>query len=151
MRVPESGHLERVGGQKMVAATFRHDSSRNLDPQLHTHAVLANMVKGEDCKWRRMSNEPLYWRQKLIGMVYRSELARELHGLGYGIENTRADGRIEIAGVPRALIDTFSTRRAQIEAAMEAHVLGDPARNPPIWPMASRCTGSSLAWYPSFS
>ena len=31
-----SGAMVRAGGQKMVAATFRHDTSRNLDPQLHT-------------------------------------------------------------------------------------------------------------------
>ena len=36
--------MGRVGGQKSAAATFRHDTSRNLGPQLHTHAVLANMV-----------------------------------------------------------------------------------------------------------
>ena len=41
----------RAGNQKTVAATFRHDTSRNLDPQLHTHAVLANMVQGRDGKW----------------------------------------------------------------------------------------------------
>ena len=46
----ESGAMVRVGGQKMVAATFRHETSRNLDPQLHTHAVIANMVQGWDGK-----------------------------------------------------------------------------------------------------
>ncbi len=51
-QVPETGRMGRVGGQKIVAATFTHDTSRNLDPPLHTHAVLANMVKGEDGKWR---------------------------------------------------------------------------------------------------
>ena len=89
----------RVGNQKIVAATFRHDTSRNLDPQLHTHAVLANMVKGEDGKWRSMANEGLYARQKLLGMLYRNELAARLGKLGYGIEKTHADGRFEIAGV----------------------------------------------------
>ena len=140
MKVPETGRLEHVGGQKTVAATFRHDTSRNLDPQLHTHAVLANMVQGEDGKWRTMSNESLYRRQKLIGMVYRSELARELHGLGYGVEKTHADGRFEIAGVPRAAIDAFSTRRAEIEAAMEARGLGDPASNPHLAERAALMT-----------
>ena len=130
MKVPETGCLEHIGGQKMVAATFRHDTSRNLDPQLHTHAMVANMVLGEDGKWRTMSNETLYRRQKLIGMVYRSELARELHELGYGVEKTHADGRFEIAGVSRAVIDVFSTRRAEIEAAMNARGLGDPGSNP---------------------
>ena len=92
--------MGRVGNQKIVAATFRHDTSRNLDPQLHTHAVLANMVKGEDGKWRSMANEGLYARQKLIGMLYRNELAaRPRAKIGYGIEKTHADGRFEIAGV----------------------------------------------------
>ena len=56
MKDPDTGKMARVGNQKIVAATFRHDTSRNLDPQLHTHAVLANMVKGEDRKWRSMAN-----------------------------------------------------------------------------------------------
>ena len=34
MKDPETGNMARVGGQKIVAATFRHDTSRNLDPQL---------------------------------------------------------------------------------------------------------------------
>ncbi len=40
-----------------------------------------------------------------------------------------ADGRFEIAGVPRATIEAFSTRRAEIEAAMAKYGLGDPAGN----------------------
>ena len=60
MKHPETGRMARTGDQKIVAATFRHDTSRNLDPQLHTHAVLANMVRGEDGKWRSMANEGLY-------------------------------------------------------------------------------------------
>ena len=113
----------------MVAATFQHDTSRNLDPQLHTHAVVANMVLGGDGKWRTMANESLYRRQKLIGMVYRSELAQELQALGYAIEKTHADGRFEIAGVSRGVIDAFSTRRAEIEKAMAERGLGATAEN----------------------
>ena len=82
MRDPETGLLVHAGGQKMVAATFRHEASRNLDPQLHTHAVVANMVQGEDGKWRTMANETLYRRKMLAGMVYRSELARGALGVG---------------------------------------------------------------------
>ena len=109
--------------------TYRHDTSRNLDPQLHTHAVLANMVQGQDGKWRTMANEKLYRSQKLIGMVYRSELARGLKRLGYNIEKSHADGRFEIAGVPRRAIEAFSTRRAEIEAAMAERGLGGTAEN----------------------
>ncbi|MCY4442818.1 MAG: relaxase domain-containing protein [Deltaproteobacteria bacterium] len=137
---PKTGRMVRAGGQEIVAATFRHDTSRNLDPQLHTHAVLANMVRGEDGKWRTMANEGLYERQKLIGMLYRSELARNLTELGYGIEKTHADGRFEIAGVSRGVVEAFSTRRAEIEAAMEERGLGATAENPRVAERAALMT-----------
>ena len=130
MKDPATGRMAREGNQKMVAATFRHDTSRNLDPQLHTHAVIANMVQGEDGKWRSMANEKLYESKMLIGAIYRSELARGLTRLGYPIEKTHADGRFEIAGVSREVIDAFSTRRAEIEAGMAERGLGDPSDNP---------------------
>ncbi|MYF07455.1 MAG: relaxase domain-containing protein, partial [Rhodospirillaceae bacterium] len=140
MKSPDTGQMTRVGNQKIVAGTFRHDTSRNLDPQLHTHAVLANMVQGEDGKWRTMANDGLYAKQKLIGMLYRSELAAGLSKLGYDIEKSHADGRFEIAGVPRKAIAAFSTRRAEIEAAMEARGLGASADNPRLAERAALMT-----------
>ena len=137
---PETRRMVRTRGQEIVAATFRHDASRNLDPQLHTHAVVANMVRSGDGKWRTMANEGLYERQKLVGMLYRNELARNLLDLGYGIEKTHADGRFEIAGVSREVIETFSTRRAEIEAAMEERGLGAPGENPRIAERAALMT-----------
>ena len=95
------GTMVRAGDQKMVAASFRHDTSRNLDPQLHSHCVVANMVQGADGKWRTMVDDGLFRQQKAIGAIYRAELAEGLRGLGYGIEKTHSDGRFEIAGVPR--------------------------------------------------
>ena len=140
MKDPETGRMARIGGQKIVAATFRHDTSRNLDPQLHTHAVLANMVKGEDGKWRSMANEGLYAQQKLIGMLYRNELAAGLGKLGYDIEKTHADGRFEIAGVSREVVEAFSSRRAEIEAAMAERGLGSSGDNPRIAERAALMT-----------
>ncbi|MYF87332.1 MAG: relaxase domain-containing protein [Rhodospirillaceae bacterium] len=140
MKSPDTGRMARASGQKIVAATFRHDTSRNLDPQLHTHAVLANMVQSADGKWRSMANEGLYARQKLIGMLYRNELAAGLSKLGYGIEKSHADGRFEIAGVPREVVAAFSTRRAEIEAAMEARGLGASADNPRLAERAALMT-----------
>ncbi len=137
---PETKRMVRARGQEIVAATFRHDTSRNLDPQLHTHAVVANMVRSGDGKWRTMANEGLYERQKLVGMHYRNELARSLVELGYGIEKTHADGRFEIAGVSREVIEAFSTRRAEIEAAMEERCLGATGENPRIAERAALMT-----------
>ena len=140
MKDPDTGRMIRAGNQKTVVANFRHDTSRNLDPQLHTHAVLANMVQGGDGKWRSMANEKLYGSKMLLGALYRSELAAGLAGLGYGIEKTHADGRFEIAGVPRAVIEAFSSRRAEIEAAMEARDLGSSADNPRLAERAALMT-----------
>ena len=129
MSEPGTGRIVRVGDQKSVIATFRHDTSRNMDPLLHTHAVIANMVRGADGKWRTMSNEKLYANKMLIGAIYRTELARGLEGFGYRVEKTHADGRFEIAGVPREVIEAFSTRRAEIEKAMAERGLGETAGN----------------------
>ena len=129
MSDPATGQMVRVGDQKSVVATFRHDTSRNLDPLIHTHAVIANMVRGADSKWRTMSNEKLYANKMLIGAFYRAELARGLEGFGYRVEKTHADGRFEIAGVPREVIEAFSSRRAEIEKAMEERGLGATAEN----------------------
>ena len=89
-----------------------------------------------------MANESLYRAQKLIGMVYRDELARGLDKLGYGIEKTHADGRFEIAGVSRKVIEAYSTRRAEIEAAMNERGLGKSADNPRLAERAALMTRS---------
>ena len=126
---PGTGRMVRSRGQNTVVATFRHDTSRNLDPLLHTHSVIANMLQGPDGKWRTMANERLYRSKMLLGALYRNELAGELSRLGYGIEKSHADGRFEIAGVSRETIDAFSTRRAEIEKAMRERGLGETADN----------------------
>ena len=129
MRDQATGRMVRAGGQKAVISTFRHETSRNLDPALHTHSVIANMLLGPDGKWRTMANERLYASKMLLGALYRSELAGDLARLGYRIEKTHADGRFEIAGVSREIVEAFSSRRAEIEAAMESRGHGATAEN----------------------
>ena len=112
-----------------MVASFRHDTSRNLDPQLHTHCVIANITQGADNRWRTMVNDGLYRQQKAISAIYRAELAEGLGRLGYELERTHADGRFEIAGVPSEVVEAFSTRRAEIEVAMKERGFDDPADN----------------------
>ena len=122
--------MVRAGGQKMVAATFRHDTSRSLDPQLHTHAVIANMAQRGDEKWRTMVDDGLFKAKMTIGAIYRAKLAQRLQDLGYGIKKTHPDGRFEIAGVSWKVIEGFSMRRSEIEAAMAERGLGRTGDNP---------------------
>ena len=140
MRDPATRAMVRAGGQGMVAATFRHDTSRNLDPQLHTHAVIANMVQGADGKWRTMVDDGLFGGKMAIGAIYRAELARGLGDLGYGIEKTHADGRFEVGGVPHEAVDAFSTRRQEIEAAMAERGMGESKDNPHLAARAALMT-----------
>ena len=111
-----TGKRERRRAQGMVAGTFRHLASRNLDPQLHTHSVVANMTRGPDGSWRSLDTGRLHSRRLLIGAHYRNELARRLMDLGYELEETMIGPvpGFEIAGWTKETLDAFSTRRKEI-------------------------------------
>jgi len=113
-------------GDNLVAALFQHHTSRNMDPQLHTHAVVANVTQRADGRWVALESKPLFDDQKLGGMIYRAELAAEAQLLGYDIEKTARDGSFELAAVPKPLIEVFSTRREDIERAMAERGLSGP-------------------------
>lgn len=108
-----------AGNQKMVAALFRHDVSRALDPQTHTHAVIANMAQGEDGRWRSVHSPSLYRAKMLVGLIYRGELAANLKEAGHTLETDARTGFFEVAKVPDRLIEAYSTRSGEIDAALE--------------------------------
>lgn len=83
--------MQEITDGKLVAGLFRHDTSRAFDPQLHTHAVIANKVLGEVGKFTALHNDAIYRGKMLAGKVlagkiYRNELAKNLPELGYTIE-----------------------------------------------------------------
>ena len=115
-----TGRRPRVMADGLVAATFRHRASRNLDPQLHTHCVIANMTRGRSGGWRSAEFTLLERSKKLLGAYYRNELQRRLMEMGYATAPTMV-GRVpgfEIAGYDRGLIERFSTRRTETLAWM---------------------------------
>ena len=87
-----------------------------------------------------MVDDGLFAGKMAIGASYRGELAEGLRELGYGIEKTHPDGRFEIAGVSREVVEAFSTRRAEIEAAMEERGLGETGENPHLAARAALMT-----------
>ncbi len=113
-----NGKLQVETGGKIIAGIFQHDTSRALDPQLHTHAVIANMVKDSNGDFRSLSNEALYDGKMLLGQIYRSALAENLQDLGYQTKPLDK-GLFDIKGVPQELVDTFSKRREEIEQALK--------------------------------
>ena len=102
----------------ILAATFRHETSREQDPQLHTHCVVINATQMEDGKWQSLSNEEVLNNQKLLGEIYQNELAVQLRRHGYEIE-PNGSGQFEFKNYDQPLLDLFSTRTQQIEQYIE--------------------------------
>jgi conjugative relaxase-like TrwC/TraI family protein len=116
-RIREDGKVDRQQTGNLVVASFRHDTSRAQDPQLHTHNVIMNATRDADRNWRSLEPRALYQLQKAIGAVYRQELAVNVRELGYEIEPGK-DSLFEIKGVPAVAIKAFSERAAQVEARL---------------------------------
>ena len=112
----EFRRMRRAPAPSMVAATFRHIASRDLDPQLHTHCIVANMTQDAEGRWRSLDTGRLKAAEKLVGAFYRNELARRLIERGYTLAPSMAGGvpSFEIAGYGRAARLAFSSRRLAI-------------------------------------
>jgi len=68
-----------VKGDGLVAAAFRHRTSRAAEPQLHTHVVVANLVHSPaDGRWTALDARPLYRWARPVGHLYEAQLRWEL-------------------------------------------------------------------------
>ena len=82
---------QQVNGQReriptgLAAATFVHRTSREGDPQLHTHCVVANLGRRTDGSYAALDGHPLYEWGRAAGSVYQEELRRRLT-LRLGVE-----------------------------------------------------------------
>jgi conjugative relaxase-like TrwC/TraI family protein len=126
-RVRQDGANEDRATANLILAVYHHDTSRELDPQIHTHAVAANLTyDGTEGRWKALQASEIYERRAYLTEVYRNGLAREVRRLGYEIENRRdANGRdsgFEIQGVPEALLTRFSQRSQQRDKAIDKFV-----------------------------
>lgn len=103
--------IETTGN--LVIGKFRHETSRERDPQLHTHAVILNMTKRSDGQWRALKNDEIVKATRYLGAVYNAELAHELQKLGYQLRYGK-DGNFDLAHIDRQQIEGFSKRTEQI-------------------------------------
>jgi conjugative relaxase-like TrwC/TraI family protein len=128
-RIRKSGQNgERVTGN-LVTACFRHETSRELDPHLHTHCVVFNATfDPTENRWKALLPAGLYRAQNFATNYYRHELCKGLRALGYEIENNPRG--FEIKGVPPAVITRFSKRNQQInDEAKRQLEIGSPVTN----------------------
>lgn len=123
-RVRLNGANEDRATANWIVAAYRHDTSRELDPQLHTHAVAANLTyDGVEGRWKALQASGLYERRAYLTEVYRNALAHEVRRLGYEIEPRRdSRGRdlgFEIRGVSDELLQRYSQRSAERDTAID--------------------------------
>jgi len=110
--------VHRVESSGFVAAAFRHRASRAGDPQLHTHVLVANMVKAGDGRWGAVDGRLVFAHKMDAGAVYQSHLRAEITDrLGFEW-NTPRNGLAELEGVPAKVLRAFSRRRTEIEAML---------------------------------
>lgn len=112
----KGGQLIEEAG--LIISTFEHSTSRALDPQLHTHALVMNIGVREDGSTGTLSSLTLFQTKMAAGALYRLHLAGILEReLGIPVEKYRS--WFEVSGVPEELINEFSKRREAIEAELD--------------------------------
>ncbi len=65
-----NGDVAVVDAEGIVAAAFRQHTSRALDPQLHTHVVIANRVRSDDGRWLALDARTIKVDQRTLSAVY---------------------------------------------------------------------------------
>ncbi len=115
-RVRRGGaNADRVTGN-MVAAVVTHDTSRALDPQLHTHVCILNVTfDPEESRWKGVQPYGYLRHQGFFREVCYNRLAQRMREGGYALENQPGLG-FTIRGFPERLRDLFSERRNRILA-----------------------------------
>ena len=119
------GDYDYRNTSSMVAGVVRHSTNRNADPQLHSHAVVANMtLDPETGRWGSIdSRQGLYQDQVEANNVYMGELAAGLREAGYTVDwDVRDNGAVsfELREIPESIRETFSSRRQEIDAELSA-------------------------------
>ena len=135
------GGVQHVSGQGLLAVGFDHRTSREGDPLLHTHLVVANRVQGPDGRWTALDGRDLYRHRLAADAIYRASYQRELVRT-LGVEWTAADahGNRELQGLPEELVRLFSKRTDQIDLEVERLEADGRERTPRLVKWAVQAT-----------
>jgi len=113
-RVRRGGANEDRTTSSMVAAVVTHDTSRALDPQLHTHVCVLNLTFDPvEQRWKGVQPFGYMRHQGFFREVCYNRLAYRMTEAGYDLEPQRGIG-FTIRGFPERLRTEFSERRNKI-------------------------------------
>jgi conjugative relaxase-like TrwC/TraI family protein len=114
-----AGGRDHLRASGLVGAAFLHRSSRAGDPQLHTHVLVANLGRAADRRWSSLFGRILYREARTAGFLYQAAL-RENLSRALGLEwHPVVRGMAEPAGIEASVLKAFSSRRVEIEEAMD--------------------------------
>jgi conjugative relaxase-like TrwC/TraI family protein len=103
----------RIRGEGLTVAAFRHRTSRAGDPQLHTHAVVANNTVAEG-RATALDGRALYAHARTAGFLYQTALRKNLTET-LGVEwDPVHNGVAEISGIEDQVLKHFSRRSQEI-------------------------------------
>ena len=118
-----AGGVDKSKPTDLIVAQFAHFTTREGDPNLHTHCVCMNVAgapkSGGSSRYAAVhltiDPEKLYVWQHTVGAAYRSALAERLALEGL-TPRPAGRGQWELSGLPQSLLETFSKRSHQIVA-----------------------------------
>ena len=116
------GSVAVVDAKGIVAGVFRQHTSRALDPQLHSHVVVANRVLSDDGRWLALDARTLKLDQRTLSAIYHTALRAELTSRVGVAWLTPENGIAEIAGMPAGLLAEYSTRTTQVHERVDEKV-----------------------------
>src|SRR5271165_3940159 len=110
---------QRVTTGVLCSARFEHDTSRALDPHLHTHFATTNFSITPEGRRYALETHDMVKAIRYCGKIYQSALRRNVEALGYRTrdkfnERGQLEG-FEIDGISDELCEKYSQRRAEIE------------------------------------
>lgn len=122
--------VARVGSDRVpmpahaFALAIMEFHNRNGEPHVHLHVLIfAAVLSPHDGRVRQLDPTPLYNSMSWASALFTAELAANLNSIP-GMRVTMNDkGKLEIAGVPAALADHWSSRRRDIVEYMARHGL----------------------------
>jgi conjugative relaxase-like TrwC/TraI family protein len=117
-RVRKHGNQRDRTTGNLVAAAFTHTTSRALDPLLHTHLTVFNATFDEtEKRWKALQAGGMYDAIRYGTAVYRNELAKRVHQIGYRIRPAKHG--FEIEGVSEAVLKRFSKRSQETKKVVQ--------------------------------
>jgi conjugative relaxase-like TrwC/TraI family protein len=118
-RATIDGVVQNVDASGLAIGVFRQHTSRLLDPQLHTHAVVVAKVRAPDGRWLALDGRMIKCDQQTLSALYHATLRSELTNRVGVAWQVPVNGIAEIDGVPDDVLAEFSQRTQQVERRLD--------------------------------